>query len=67
MATPKDYQIGSAALAVVIAQAIKDNVPEMFASDVPQKLVQQIDQLGAKAVIDAVDNERNAVSVAGPA
>jgi hypothetical protein len=58
MATPQDYQIGAAALTVVIAAAIKANVPEFLQGDVPAGLVQQIEQLGAKAVIDAVDAHR---------
>jgi hypothetical protein len=58
MATPQDYQIGAAALTVVIAAAIKANVPEFLQSDVPAGLVQQIEQQGAKAVIDAVDAAR---------
>jgi hypothetical protein len=58
MATTQDYQIGTAALATVIAAAIKANVPEFLQSDVPQGLVAQIEQQGAKAVIDAVDAAR---------
>ena len=58
MATPQDYQIGAAALTVVIAAAIKANVPEFLQGDVPAGLVQQIEQQGAKAVIDAVDAHR---------
>jgi hypothetical protein len=58
MATPQDYQIGAAALTVVIAAAIKANVPEFLQGDVPAGLVQHIEQLGAKAVIDAVDAAR---------
>jgi len=56
--TASDYQVGAAALAVVISAAIKANVPEFFQSDVPAGLVQQIEQQGAKAVIDAVDAHR---------
>jgi hypothetical protein len=55
MASAQDYQTGTAALAVVIAAAIKANVPEFLQGDVPPGLVQQIEQQGAKAVIDAVD------------
>jgi hypothetical protein len=58
MATPQDYQVGAAALATVIAAAIKANVPEFLQSEVPQGLVAQIEQQGAKAVIDAVDAAR---------
>jgi hypothetical protein len=57
-ATAQDYQVGAAALATVIAAAIKANVPEFLQSDVPAGLVQQIEQQGAKAVIDAVDAHR---------
>ena len=56
--TASDYQVGAAALTVVIAAAIKANVPEFLQSDVPAGLVQQIEQQGAKAVIDAVDAHR---------
>jgi hypothetical protein len=54
-ASAQDYQVGAAALAAVITTAIKANVPEFLQSDVPAGLVQQIEQQGAKAVIDAVD------------
>jgi hypothetical protein len=57
-ATAIDYQVGAAALAAVITAAIKANVPEFLQSDVPAGLVQQIEQQGAKAVIDAVDAHR---------
>jgi hypothetical protein len=57
-ATAQDYQVGAAALAVVIAAAIKANVPEFMQGDVPAGLAQQIEQQGAKAVIDAVDAHR---------
>ena len=57
-ATASDYQVGAAALAVVITAAIKANVPEFLQGDVPAGLVQQIEQQGAKAVIDAVDAHR---------
>lgn len=57
-ATATDYQIGAAALATVITAAIKANVPEFLQSDVPAGLVQQIEQQGAMAVIDAVDAHR---------
>ena len=57
-ASAQDYQVGAAALAVVISAAIKANVPEFMQSDVPAGLVQQIEQQGAKAVIDAVDGHR---------
>jgi hypothetical protein len=57
-ATATDYQVGAAALAAVIAAAIKASVPEFLQGDVPAGLVQQIELLGAKAVIDAVDAHR---------
>jgi hypothetical protein len=57
-ATTIDYQVGAAALAAVIAAAIKASVPDFLQGDVPAGLVQQIEQLGAKAVIDAVDAHR---------
>jgi hypothetical protein len=57
-ATPHDYQVGTAALAAVIAAAIKANVPEFLQGDVPAGLVAQIEQQGARAVIDAVDAQR---------
>jgi GTP cyclohydrolase I len=58
MATPRDYQVGMSALAVVIEAAIKAQVPEFLQSDVPAGLAQQIERDGAKAVIDAVDAHR---------
>jgi hypothetical protein len=57
-ATTTDYQVGAAALAAVIAAAIKASVPDFLQGDVPAGLVQQIEQDGAKAVIDAVDAHR---------
>jgi hypothetical protein len=57
-ATASDYQVGSAALATVIAAAIKASVPDFLQGDVPAGLVQHIEQQGAKAVIDAVDARR---------
>ena len=59
MATAQDYQVGTAALATVIAAAIKANVPEFLQGEVPSGLVVQIEQQGAKAVIDAVDAARS--------
>ena len=60
MASAKDYQIGAAALASIVAAAIKAHVPEFFQGDIPPALVAQLEQLGAKAVIDAVDRSRAA-------
>jgi hypothetical protein len=58
MASAQDYQIGTAALASVVAAAIKANVPEFMQGNIPPELVAQIEQVGAKAVIDAVDAAR---------
>lgn len=60
MGTPADYRIGTAALAVVIASAIKANVPSIFMGEVTahQDMIDQITSSGAKAVIDAVDKSR---------
>jgi hypothetical protein len=57
-ASAQDYQVGAAALASIIAAAIKANVPAFLQGDVPAGLAQQIEQQGAKAVIDAVDAHR---------
>ena len=67
--TPQDYQVGTAALAVVIAAAIKANVPSWASGMVAehQALIDQIEQQGAKAVLDAVDNARKSALIAGPA
>lgn len=58
-ATPKDYQIGTQALATVIAAAIKANVPDFLMGQVTsrQAMIDHIEQQGAKAVLDAVDAE----------
>ena len=60
MATQQDYQVGTAALATVIAAAIKANVPGFLMGKVQehQALIDQIERQGAKAVIDAVDKGR---------
>jgi hypothetical protein len=58
MATAQDYQTGTAALAPVVAAAIKATVPEWAQSQIPAGLIQVIEQQGAKAVIDAVDAAR---------
>jgi hypothetical protein len=60
MATPQDYQIGTAALAAVIAAAIKANVPDFLMGQVTsrQAMIDHIEQQGAQAVIDAVDAAR---------
>jgi hypothetical protein len=67
MADAKDYEVGTAALAVVIQEAIKANVPEWAQGEIPQGLVTQIEQQGAKVVIDAVDSARRARTIAEPA
>lgn len=58
MATEQDYQTGTAALAKVISDAIDANVPAFERNMVPQAMVAQIEESGAKAVIDAVDAAR---------
>jgi hypothetical protein len=60
MATPQDYQIGTAALAAIIKAAIAANVPQFLMSEVAehQAMIDQIEAQGAKAVIDAVDAAR---------
>jgi hypothetical protein len=60
MATPQDYQVGTAALAAVVAAAIEANVPAFLNGEIAehQALIDQIEAQGAKAVIDAVDAAR---------
>jgi hypothetical protein len=58
MATQQDYETGTAALKTVVQAAIIANVPEWEQSSIPQTLLLQIEQQGAKAVIDAVDAGR---------
>lgn len=60
MATSDDYAIGTKALAVVIAAAIKRNVPPQFTWAVAehQSVIDQFSKDGAKAVIDFVDASR---------
>jgi hypothetical protein len=58
MATTADYQIGTAALAGAVQAAIEKNVPEFERSYIPPALISQIEQQGARAVIDAVDAAR---------
>jgi hypothetical protein len=64
MADPKDYEVGTAALAVVIQAAIKANVPDFLMGQVKsrQAMIYHIEQQGAKAVIDAVDAARASVN-----
>lgn len=63
MATPKDYAVGTAALAAVIDAAIKTNVPGFLLEKVKehQDMINQIESTGAKAVVDAVDKARQQV------
>jgi len=60
MATPRDYQVGTTALTAIIAAAIKANVPEFLSGEVAshQAMINQLEAQGAKAVVDAVDKER---------
>ncbi len=69
MATPKDYQVGTQALAAVIAAAIKANVPDFLMGQVTsrQAMIDNIEQQGAKAVIDAVEELHKSASLGGPA
>ena len=57
MATPKDYEVGTAALHTYVEAFIKNKVPGMF-ENMAEGFVQQMVAPGAKAVIDAVDAER---------
>jgi hypothetical protein len=58
MATPHDYQVGTdAALAVVNADIAKD-VPSFFQDEISDAMKEEIAQGFAKAVIDAVDKDR---------
>lgn len=57
MATQQDYNVGTVALATVVAAEIAQ-LPEFEQRMVPQALLQQVEQRGAKAVIDAVDAAR---------
>lgn len=59
MATQQDYSVAQAALAKVIDAAIKANVPDWAQADIPEGLKIQLEQQGAKAVVDAVDAARN--------
>ncbi len=69
MATPKDYQIGTQALAAVIAAANKANEPDFLMGQVTsrQAMIDNIEQQGAKAVIDAVEELHKSASLGGPA
>jgi hypothetical protein len=60
MATPKDYQVATLALANVINAAINANVPGFLKGEITehQAMIDQIESSGAKAVVDAVDKYR---------
>ena len=60
MATPKDYQVATLALANVINAAINANVPGFLKGEIAehQDMIDQIESSGARAVVDAVDNYR---------
>lgn len=68
IATQEDYQVATVALAEVIAQAIKDNVPPFLMGQVSQHqdLINQITAKGGKSVVDAVENARKQRTIAGP-
>lgn len=55
MATQADYDAGTAALAKIVAAAIKANVPALEQSMIPQALISAIEAQGAKAVIDSYE------------
>ena len=55
MRTSAEYAAGTKALAAVVQSAIIANVPEFERGAIPQALVAQIEQAGAKAAIDAAD------------
>ena len=69
MATPKDYQVATLALASVIDLAIKNNVPGFLLGEVKehQDMINQIESSGAKAVVDAVDKYRQQLQTAAQA
>lgn len=69
MVTEKDYEVGTTALAAVIATAIKANVPAFLSGEVAehQALITQIETQGAAAVLDAVDQAHKTASLAGGA
>ena len=62
MGTPQDYQVGTAALAAVIAEAIKKiNVPPFIIAQ-HKAMIDEVTSAGAAAVIDAVDAARAKVN-----
>ncbi len=66
MATPKDYQVATLALANVVAAAIRDKVPGFLQGEVQehQDMIDQIEKDGAKAVVDALDKYRQQLATA---
>jgi hypothetical protein len=69
MATPKDYQVATLALANVINAAINTNVPGFLKGEIAehQAMIDQIESSGAKAVVDAVDKYRQQLQTAAQA
>ena len=69
MATPKDYQVATQALAGVINKAISDNVPGFLKGEISehQDMINQIESDGAKAVVDALDKYRQQLATAAQA
>ena len=69
MATPKDYQVATLALAGVINTAISDNVPGFLKGEIAehQDMINQIESNGAKAVVDALDKYRQQLATAAQA
>ena len=69
MATPKDYQVATQALAGVINTAINDNVPGFLKGEITehQDMINQIESSGARAVVDALDKYRQQVATAAQA
>lgn len=69
MATPKDYQVATLALANIIAAAIRDKVPGFLQGEVKehQDMIDQIEKDGAKAVVDALDKYRQQLQTAAQA
>jgi hypothetical protein len=58
MATPRDYQVGTAAALVVVNADIAKDVPSFFQDEISAAEKQEIAAGVAKAVIDAVDKDR---------
>lgn len=66
MATPRDYEIGAAALEKVVQGDINQDVPAMWRGMIPAHLATNLGVQGAKAVIDAVDADRSKQAAANP-